>query len=92
MVRLFQPLSVPRGTPLSHPEFRTKDDGKVEIVRVDDSVLNIDPEDYDLEILRRSGTNIKEVSTVLTRKSVVYPKNLEQDNNNNNDKEKQDEN
>lgn len=92
MIRLFQPLEVPRSTSLSHPEFRTKDDGQVEIVKVDDSVLNIDPEDYDLEILRRSGTNIKEVSTILTRKSVVFPKNLEQDNNNNNDGDKQDEN
>ena len=88
MVRTFQPLNVPRGTSLSHLEFRTNDDGCVETVRVDDSVFLCNPDDYDLEIIQRSGKNVKEVSTRLFQRSVVYPKNVEQTNNEENkDKE-----
>ena len=75
MVRMFQPLNVPRGTSLSHLEFRTNDDGRVETVRVDDSVFLCNPDDYDLEVIQRSGKNVKEVSTRLFQRSVVYPKN-----------------
>lgn len=75
------PFVVPRAVKLTHKEWRTTDKG-VERVTVQDCRFLCDPEDYDLEVLQRSGENLKAVPTCLKAGGVVFndSQKLEQDN------------
>lgn len=74
--------AVPTAVKLTHKEWRTTDNG-VERVTVQDCRFLCDPEDFDLEVLQRSGENLKAVPTCLKAGGIVFndPQNVENKNN-----------
>lgn len=81
------PFRIPTAVDLTHKEFRSCDNG-VELTTVKDCGFLCDPDDYDLEVLQRSGEDIrtlKPVSTVLKSGEVVLNESQDSEQNNNNE-------